>query len=71
MNTISGVYKITNTITCDCYIGSSKNVKQRWAVHKCKSKWNECPNNPMYQDMQKYNVDKFTFEVLEEVEPDK
>lgn len=28
---ISGVYKITNIITNDCYIGSSKDVKRRWA----------------------------------------
>ena len=26
---ISGVYKITNIVTNDFYIGSSKNVKQR------------------------------------------
>ena len=68
---ISGIYKITNTITNDFYIGSSKNMKQRWAVHKCKSSWNKQPNNPMYQDMQKYGVDKFAFEILAEVEEDK
>ena len=67
---ISGIYKITNTVTNDFYIGSSKNVKQRWASHKCQSTWNECPNNPMYIDMQKYGVDKFVFEVLEEVVPE-
>ena len=68
---ISGVYKITNTITGDFYIGSSKNVKKRWADHKCKSKWKQHPNNPMYQDMQNYGVDKFVFEILAEVEEDK
>ena len=68
---ISGIYKITNTVTGDFYIGSSKNVKKRWREHKWPSKWNECPNNPMYQDMQKYGVDKFDFEILEEVEIEK
>ena len=68
-NKISAVYKITNTITGDFYIGSSKDIKHRWANHKCKSKWNECPNNPMYQDMQIYGTDKFVFEIIEEVEP--
>ena len=68
---ISGIYKITNTITGDFYIGSSKNVKQRWAHHKCQSKWNKCPNNPLYKDMQKYGVDKFAFEILAEVEIEK
>ena len=68
---ISAVYKITNTVTNDFYIGSSKNVKQRWTFHKCSSSWNEQPNNPMYLDMQKYGVDKFEFEVLEVVEIEK
>ena len=31
---ISGVYKITNTVTNDCYIGSSKNIKRRWRDYK-------------------------------------
>ena len=36
---ISAVYKITNTVTGDFYIGSSKDVKQRWKEHKWPSKW--------------------------------
>ena len=68
---IIGIYKITNTITGDFYIGSSNDVKQRWAQHKCQSRWNDNPNNPMYLDMQKYGVDKFEFEILAEVEADK
>ena len=67
---ICAVYKITNTITGDFYIGSSKDVKRRWASHKWPSKWNKQPNNPMYIDMRKYGVDKFVFEILEEVEAD-
>ena len=66
---ISAVYKITNTVTGDFYIGSSKDVKQRWTSHKCPSYWNRYSNNPMYLDMQRYGVDKFEFEILEEVEP--
>ena len=65
---IIGVYKITNTITGDFYIGSSKNIKNRWAHHKIPSTWKKCPNNPMYLNMQKYGLDKFVFEILEEVE---
>ena len=65
---ISAVYKISNVITGDFYIGSSKDVKERWTNHKCPSYWNRYSNNPMYLDMQKYGVDKFEFEVLEEVE---
>ena len=68
MNKISAVYKITNTITGDCYIGSSKDVKRRWKEHKCPSAWKKCPNNQMYIDMQRYGIDKFEFQILEEVE---
>lgn len=67
---ISGVYKITNTITNDFYIGSSKNIKHRWTDHKCPSRWSEYPNSPLYKDMQKYGVDKFDFQVLASVDPE-
>ena len=66
--TISGVYKITNTVTGDFYIGSSKDVKRRWKNHKYYIKCNEHPNNPLYLDMQKYSVDKFELQILAEVE---
>ena len=71
MEKISGIYKITNTVTGDFYIGSSKNIKKRWTVHKCQTVWNRYPNNPMYQDMIKYGLDKFEFEILAEIEADK
>ena len=67
---ICGIYKITNTITGDFYIGSSKNVKERWTNHKCPSICNRYPSNQMYQDFQKYGLDNFVFEILEEVEVD-
>ena len=65
MNKISGVYKITNTVTNDCYIGSSINIKQRWIYHKCPSQWKEKPNKKLYIDFQQYGLDKFKFEILE------
>ena len=70
MKKISAVYKVTNAITGDFYIGSSKDVKQRWRNHKKPSAWKKFPNNPMYLDMQKYGIDKFEFEILTEVEAD-
>ena len=63
-NKIIAVYKIVNTVTGDFYIGSSVDVKRRWASHKCPSSWKFKPNNKMYQDMQKYGVDKFRFQIL-------
>ena len=65
---IIGIYKITNTVTGDFYIGSSKNINRRLTAHKCQSTWKNNPNNPMYIDMRKYGVDKFVFQVIAEVE---
>lgn len=70
MNKISGVYQIVNTVTKECYVGSSKDVKSRWASHKCPSAWKRCPNSLLYQDFQKYGLDKFRFQILCSVEPE-
>lgn len=63
-NKISAVYKITNKITGECYVGSSKDVYRRWRHHKCPSQWKQQPNNRMYQNMAKYGVDQFEFEII-------
>ena len=68
MKKISAVYKITNTITGDFYIGSSKDVKLRWMQHKRLSVWKKYLNNQMYLDMQRYGIDKFELQILEEAE---
>ena len=65
-NMISGVYKITNNITGDFYIGSSKDIKQRWAVHKCVSVWKLRPGMKLYQAFIKYGLNNFTFDIIEE-----
>ena len=67
-NEACGVYKITNIVTGDFYIGSSKDVKRRWREHKRPSVWNRYSKHPLYSDMQKYGVDKFDFQILAEVE---
>ena len=71
MEKISAVYKITNTVTGDFYIGSSKDVKLRWMQHKRLSVWKKYSNNPMYLDMKKFGVDKFELQILAEIEIDK
>ena len=68
MKIISGVYKITNTVTGDFYIGSSKDVKKRWREHKCQSTWKKYPNKQLYLDMMKYGLNKFELQILAEVE---
>ena len=71
MKKIYIVYKITNTITGDFYIGSRKDIKRRCANHKYQSVWIVIPNDQIYQDMKKYGDENFVFKVLAEVEEDK
>lgn len=65
---ISGIYKITNVETNDCYVGSSIDIKRRLAVHKCPSVWKQYSNKKLYIDFQQYGLDKFKFEILEETD---
>ena len=71
MKKIYIVYKLTNTITGDFYIGSRNNIKKSSANHKYQSVWIVIPNDQVDHDMQKYGIDKFSFEILAEDEPDK
>ena len=61
---ISGIYKITNTVTNDFYIGSSKNIEKRWAYHKCKHTWMQTAK--LYQAFNKYGIKSFRLEIIEE-----
>jgi group I intron endonuclease len=63
---ISGIYKITNNITGDFYIGSSKNIKARWITHKSPSTWKNKPGMKLYKAFSKYSLNNFTFEIIEE-----
>lgn len=65
---ISGVYKITNNITGDFYIGSSRHVKHRWYDHRCSFTWKRHLNSKLYLDFQKYGLDNFTFEIVEKTD---
>ena len=62
-----GIYKITNLITQQCYIGQSVNIADRWKQHcKCGLGIDASATNLLYNSMQKYGVWNFTFELLEE-----
>lgn len=68
---VCGIYKITNTITGEQYIGQSKNIDDRWKAHcKCGLGIDASATNTLYNNMQKYKVWNFTFELLEECPPD-
>ena len=69
MEKIYIVYKFTNTITGDFYIGS-QSIKIRSANHKYQSVWIAIPNDQLCHDMNKYGDENFDFEILEVVEPE-
>ena len=57
-----GIYKITNQITGDFYIGKSKNIKKRLYNHKHYVRHSE----KFETDIERYGWENFTFEVIEE-----
>ena len=67
-NKIAGVYKITNNITGEFYIGSSKNIKKRWHKHRSLSGQKQLPNSKLYKAMASYGLDNFTFEIIEKTD---
>ena len=65
--TVCGIYKITNLITEQCYIGQSINIQQRMKQHcKCGLGIEASSTNKLYNSMQKDGVWNFSFELLEE-----
>lgn len=67
----TGIYKITNLITKQSYIGQSVKIQDRFKQHiKC-GLGIDAASNKLYNQMQKYGVWNFTFELLEECEKDK
>lgn len=70
--TICGIYKITNKQTGDIYIGQSVNIADRWKQHiKCGLGIDASATNKLYNNMQKYGVWNFTFEILQKCTRDK
>lgn len=64
---ISGIYKITDLITEECYIGQSVNIQQRMKQHcKCGLGIEASATNKLYNSMQRDKIWNFTFELLEE-----
>lgn len=61
-----GIYKITNIINQHSYIGQSIHIEKRWNEHKLKYNWERESKKPLYLAFQKYGLENFTFEILEE-----
>lgn len=68
---ISGIYKITDLITGQVYIGQSVDMRERMRQH-IKAALSSAPaTNKLYQAMKKDGIENFTFEVLEKISKDK
>lgn len=65
-----GIYKITNKINGNCYIGLSVNIKRRWKDHlrRYRDNSNKEYDKVLYKAFRKYGIENFSFEVLEECE---
>lgn len=60
----SGIYKITNIVTNDCYIGSALNLKKRISKHFSDLKLNKHFATYLQNSYNKYGIENFQFEVL-------
>lgn len=62
---IVGIYRITNKINGKFYIGSSKNIKQRWCLHRSHLNKNKHNNLHLQRAWNKHGKDNFIFEIIE------
>ena len=69
---MTGIYKFTNILTNEAYIGQSVNIEKRKHTHELVSfrKTSKEYYKRFYQAIRKYGLENFTFEVLEECSPE-
>lgn len=63
---IAGVYIITNKDNGKIYIGSGKDIRNRWAGHEYSVKRKEHEHLPFVNALRKYGSGGFIWEILEE-----
>ena len=63
-----GVYKITNTVTGEFYVGQSPDIEKRWSNHRlcCTGKKVSYDCERLKASVAQYGMDAFMFEVIEE-----
>ena len=65
-DSVTGIYKITNTVNQMTYVGQSVDLKARWRQHIKRGIGAETPlKNKLYPAMEEFGVWNFTFEVIE------
>lgn len=62
---LCGIYKIENTISGKCYIGSSVNLRDRWREHRLKLRTHRHRSKHMQAAWDFYGEDAFIFVILE------
>lgn len=69
---VCGVYKLTNQLTKECYIGQSKNCAKRLSEHlRCACGATAASkSNALYDAMRRDGISNFSFELLEKCEPE-
>ncbi|HVY53957.1 MAG TPA: GIY-YIG nuclease family protein [Gammaproteobacteria bacterium] len=67
----SGIYKIINLINGKFYIGSSKNIDERWRIHKVYLIRNKHHSRHLQSSWNKYGADAFEFHIIEYCEKEK
>ena len=68
---ISGIYKIVNKVNGKYYVGSSKDIKNRWSSHKKELNGNYHHSYHLQRAWNMYGSDNFEFIVIEEIIPEK
>lgn len=64
---VTGIYKITNQETGECYIGQAADVAKRWKDHaKCGLGIDTPAGNKLYKAIQEYGIWNFSWELLEQ-----
>lgn len=65
-NVVCGIYKITNQVTSEAYIGQAVDIAGRWKEHaKCGLGIDTPASNKLYKSMMEYGITNFSWEVLE------
>lgn len=68
---VCGIYKITNQVTSECYIGQARDIKKRLYEHMRAGCGVDAPSgNQLYAAMAQYGIDEFSVEVLEKCPPE-
>lgn len=60
-----GIYRLFNTKTGECYVGSSINIHKRWIKHLSRLRLKEHHSEKLQSDWEFFGAHNFTLEILE------